>query len=740
MQLKKICFVLCLIVSSSIVNAQGEEVGPIMGNPQLQYHSLQKVNKQNSGTFDSTFIYTSDTIDLPLFDEFSTNKFQTYSAQFTDPGVTFDKVYRLLDMSNTPLANDLFYTEQETFIRTVDPTGPTFIDVPFSPIQVQIGDLSSYPVAHIPTDVYPPYYIYDTLEVGNLPDTLWIVGPEIFQDSATQYFAPVNDPELIWLDSEAYHNYSLAYNPWSLGVASFDGLDENGFPYNIGTTITNYADNLTSKPIDMSGVSASDSVYFSFLYQSQGFGDMPEESDSLILEFYAKDLDQWKWIWSAQGSSLSGFQGVHIRIDDPDYFKKGFQFRFRNYGALSGSLDHFHLDYVNLRTISGYQDTIVRDFAFVYPIQTLLETFTSVPWDHYRNAPTGKMASSVQVVVRNSDNTDENEQDGTTEIFYGGVQEGSFVLSEALLNNGDLNYLPWTTYYSYHDFSGGDRFDETKTGLYEEFDIVTAATHQNSNLTVNDSTYSKQYFQNYYSYDDGSAEQSYGPTGDQSMLAIKYTPYEADSVIGAMIHFVPSVVDVTDNLFLLTMWDDNGGEPGNVIYEDDVFFPRQPSYEYDRNIFTEYYTMDTLKVPVNGTFYIGWRQFDPEKLGVGLDRNIVNNDKTYYSVDGGVSWNQSGFQGSVMIRPIFSTSFDAILGIEPKTKAEVSIRLYPNPTSNIIHIDSQGAGFKGVEVFNIQGRKVYETEDNLIDLSHYPNGIYFVKVDGYPETFKVIKQ
>ena len=740
MELKKIFLIICLIAIGSILNAQQEEVGPIMGNPQLQHRSLDKVNKQNSGTFDGSFIYTPDTIDLPLFDEFSTSKFQTYSAGFSDPGVTFDKVYRLLDMSNTPLANDLFYTEQETFIRTVDLTGPTFSDVPFTPIQVQIGDLSSYPVVHVPTNVYPPYYIYDTLVAGNLPDTVWIVGPEIFQDSATQYFAPVNDPELIWLESEAYHNYSLAVNPWSLGVASFDGLDENGFPYNLGTTLTNYADNLTSKPVDMSGVSASDSVYLSFLYQPQGFGDEPEGSDSLILEFYAKDLDQWNWIWSTQGSALTGFEPVHIRVDNPDYFKKGFQLRFRNYGSLSGSLDHFHLDYVNLRTLSGYQDTVVRDFAFVYPIHTLLETFTSVPWDHYKNTPIGKITSSLEVVVRNSDNTPENEQDGTTEIMYGGFQEGSFILSEALLNNGDLNYLPWTTYYSYHDFSAGDRFDETKTGLYEEFDIVSAVTHQNSNFTLNDSTYSKQYFQNYYSYDDGSAEQSYGPTGNQSMLAIKYTPYEADSVIGAMIHFVPSVVDVTGNLFLLTMWDDNGGEPGNVIYEDDVFFPRQPSYEYDRNIFTDYYTLDTLKVPVTGTFYIGWRQFDPEKLGVGLDRNIVNNDKTYYSVDGGVSWNQSGFQGSVMIRPIFSTSFDAILGIESKEEAEMSIRLYPNPTANVINIEVHGAEYNGAEVFNIQGGQIMETSNKIVDLSSYPTGIYFVKINRHPQTFKVIKQ
>ena len=79
-------------------------------------------------------------------------------------------------------------------------------------------------------------------------------------------------------------------------------------------------------------------------------------------------------------------------------FKKGFQFRFKNYGGLSGSLDHFHLDYVNLRRFSGQQDTVIRDFAFVYPLYTLLETFTAVPWDHYKNNPIGKMSSKKFII------------------------------------------------------------------------------------------------------------------------------------------------------------------------------------------------------------------------------------------------------------------------------------------------------------------------------------------------------
>ena len=63
-------------------------------------------------------------------------------------------------------------------------------------------------------------------------------------------------------------------------------------------------------------------LYFSFLYQPKGFCDEPEEQDSLILEFYAKDLDQWNRVWSTSGEGLTGFKHQHLLIDNADYYKK----------------------------------------------------------------------------------------------------------------------------------------------------------------------------------------------------------------------------------------------------------------------------------------------------------------------------------------------------------------------------------------------------------------------------------
>ncbi len=720
---------------------QGESTAPLTSNPDIYKAVKQKKGIEKSGTtFDSTFIYYSDTLSLPFFDEFSKNHFQTYNASYSDPGVTFDKKYRILD-NNTllPITNDKYFTAQQTFRRIYDLTTSTYIDELFDDTLYKTCSLASYPVTYATTSLYPPYYIYDTIGGTDVSDTIWITNPEYFQDSATQFFSTINDPNSYWLDNKVYHNYRYAVNPWSLGVATFDGLNETGYPYAIESTVTNYADYLTSKPINMAGYDAGDSVYFSFLVQPEGLGDIPEASDSLVLEFYAKDLDQWFRIWSMSGAATSDFKVGHIRIEDPKYFKKGFQFRFKNYGALSGSLDHFHLDYVHLREFSGYQDTLFKDFAFSYPIGSLLKDYTSVPWDHYMNNSAGKMNDSVQVVVHNASNLPENNQNGLVEVSYNGVPEGNYTLNATILSGGNINYGPQTTYTSYHDFSAGYQYDITKTGNKQRFDILATAAAQFPNLAQNDSTTGHQYFANYYSYDDSTAEAAYGPTGAQARLAVKYDAYEADSLVGMYIHFVPSVNDVSNKLFLLTVWDDNNGEPGNVLYEDNVFFPRQPEYGSNRNQFITYYFMDTMKVAVGTTFYVGWRQFDPDRLNVGLDRNIDHSEKTFYSLNNGVTWIQSAIPGSVMIRPIVSTSMDNELGVQEHQHSIASAVIYPNPTSNEISVRVENGLFKGLEIYNLQGKLILSSDVESVQLLDQPAGMYFVRVIGVDGMFKIIK-
>ena len=715
---------------------QYESVEPLLVNSDLE--RVQLLNTKAQSTFDSTFIYKLDTLSLPFFDEFSLNHFQTYTKDFSNPLVTSDKKYRILSSStNLPISSSESFTSQVTFKRTYNVATDTYSDQNFLPVNYLLGDLSVYPVVYTTTPMYPAYYIYDTIGGATLnnPDTVIINSPDYYQDSATQFFLNINNPSAYWVDDFAYHNYRFAIHPRTLGVVTFDGLDQYGFPYAIGTAITNYADYLTSKPIDLSQNTVADSVYLSFLYQPKGFGDMPEMSDSLVLEFYAKDLNQWKRVWSTDGTPTDNFRVGHIRLENPIYFKKGFQFRFKNYGGLSGALDMFHLDYVHLRTLSGIQDTLFKDFAFSYPIGSLLKTYTSVPWDHYKNNPLGKMNDQVEITVHNGSNLTENNQNGQVKISYDNNLESTFTLNAQILSGGNINYGPRTTYSSFHDFSNGYYFDPLKTGNAQNFKVLATAGAPFPNFAQNDSTITQQLFYNYYSYDDGTAELAYGPTASQARLALKFDTYEADSLLGIAMHFVPSVNDVSNKLFLITVWENNGGEPGAVLYQDNIFFPRQPIYENERNKFTTYYFPDSLKVGVGTSFFIGWRQFDAERLNIGLDKNSDHSDKAFYSIDGGINWINSSIEGSVMMRPIFSTALDDELTVDELLDDEHVA--YPNPFDD--NITFKSLNYSGVKIFTTSGQLIIESTESQLNTSDLKSGVYFARLNGSTIVHKLIK-
>jgi len=719
--------------------SQNEEVGALKSNPHIEkIKSIEK--KVNS--FDGTFIYIIDTLNLPIFDDFSKNKFQKYTANYTDSDVTASKKFKLIDNNSlNPLDKNKVFSSQKTYRKIYSNDNLSHTETQLPTISIKIGDLSKYPVNYSTTSVYPAYNIYDSLGITNdIPDTILIQDPDIKQDSATQFFKTINNQNSIWIDDFAYHNYRFGYKPWSIGVATFDGLDQYGKAYELSTTITNYGDYLTSKPIDLSTNNAADSIYLSFLYQSGGYGETPDETDSLILEFYDKTLDKWNWIWSTNGETNLDFKVGHIDIKKSRYLKKGFKFRFKNYGQLSGGFDHFNIDYVHLRTLSGYQDTLFKDFAWSSSIESLIKDYTSVPWDHYKNQTTGKMNDKVTLSIRNGSNLAENNSiPAKIEIKYNTISEGEFNLTGNSLSAGDLNYSPRTNYTTTHDFTNSYNFDQSKPGTKQSFDIIGTIGAQFPNLAQNDSTFSKQYFGNYYSYDDGSAEAAYGLIGVQSNLAIKFIPYESDSIIGINTNFVESATDVSNKLFLLTVWDDENGRPGKLLYEDEVFSPRNPIYNYGIDNYYTYYFPNNKKVKVDGAFYIGWRQFSNERLNIGFDKNTVNSN-IFYSLNKGATWVKSSVEGSVMMRPLFSTSMDAELGLIELDTQEFDFNIYPNPFQNTLNITTNINDYQGVDIYNILGKLIISTQDKQIDLSDESNGVYLLKTKGsINKTYKIIK-
>jgi hypothetical protein len=86
---------------------------------------------------------------------------------------------------------------------------------------------------------------------------------------------------------------------------------------------------------------------------------------------------------------------------------------------------------------------------------------------------------------------------------------------------------------------------------------------------------------------------------------------------------------------------------------------------------------------------------------------------------------------------------DYILSITP-AKKELSIKLYPNPTTARVAIEVNDQAVAAISLFDAMGRLVrsYPTDIRTIDLAEYDNGIYLISIDtdDGSQSYRVVKQ
>jgi len=83
---------------------------------------------------------------------------------------------------------------------------------------------------------------------------------------------------------------------------------------------------------------------------------------------------------------------------------------------------------------------------------------------------------------------------------------------------------------------------------------------------------------------------------------------------------------------------------------------------------------------------------------------------------------------------------EIIAGVDSAAKTLIS--LYPNPTTDIVHLQTE-QDLKSVEMFNSIGQSVIKTKGNDISLAALSNGIYLLRADttnGKTHTFRVFKK
>ena len=541
----------------------------------------------------------------------------------------------------------------------------------------------------------------------------------------------------LWVDNYVFINRDYGINPITIGVATFDGLNENGRAYNMTLTATDSenADTLTSQKIDLS---STDSVYFMFYYQPQGNGNDPQLTDSLILEF-ASGSDTsgntiWNTIWKKEGGTNHDFKKFVYVFTNPDYLTEKFYFRFRNLATVSGNFDHWNIDYVKLDEYHSSSDTsLLNDVAFVRNTPQILKRYREMPWVHFVNDVNLEMNDSLDVILRNNTNIIQS-----IDYRYDVFKNNNLVYHYPVLggNNSTRNVdvPPFST-------SGIYSFNNPPVMLYSqifpvsssdsaEFVFRNSIKTEPSDYKNNDTVFHLQKFYSHFSYDDGSAESAYGINVQGAKLAYGFKLNRPDTLRIIQMKFVEMQEDLTNNKFALTIWLNNNGEPGQEVYKDTV------EIEYkDRGKFTNYY----LKKGVGlvGTFFVGWEQITNDILNLGLDKNSIANQYMMYNIGGG--WINSQFPGAWMIRPVVNYNKPLVNSINTNQKLECKI--YPNPFSEFTSIYFSENKERKISIYDIMGRNVRTiiAGERKVDIykEDLKNGMYFIQIsDGEKQMIK----
>lgn len=568
-----------------------------------------------------------------------------------------------------------------------------------------------------------------------------------FFDDFSRYSLPTSNPDVLpdwqrWQDDHAYINNHLPIDQPTVGVATLDGLDRTGYPYDFFTNGSEHepADSLTSLPIDLSGLGQADGVHLMFFYQPEGNGNSPDIEDSLIVEFKVGP-GVWKQKWGVAGSSLMDFQQVFIEVWDPDfgnfYFVDDFQFRFRNKSEGSGNLDHWHIDYVLLDNDLDPETFQIQDLAIVDVPTTLLNSsLTSMPWTHFLTNPSGFMISeNVILKERNLNSIDYNFTSG----YRVDYEDQSWDMLNGFSNTSGNANSAIDTDISVNNNPNNFVFDETVNDTCAIFSVNYY--HQTLDANVqNDSASVDQEFFNYYAYDDGSAEKAWFINAAGGKVAVKHQAVIPDTLLGLLIHFTPFRDDNSDELFILRAWSDDGGQPGEELMEN--FGSHTPEYYSEGYNLFKYYSYDD-PIPIDGSFFCGFVQSEAVKMNVGLDVNTnTNSFKTQFTLGPFEPWQSSGVDGSLMIRPVFTS------GKSPDNVSVGEIQkedwsIYPNPVQDILIVDTPFSR-SNILIYDISGRVVFQESASRtlsqLDVSNLPNGTYIVEIQNLDSTLPLRKK
>jgi hemin uptake protein HemP len=165
--------------------------------------------------------------------------------------------------------------------------------------------------------------------------------------------------------------------------------------------------------------------------------------------------------------------------------------------------------------------------------------------------------------------------------------------------------------------------------------------------------------------------------------------------------------------FSLTVEDDNDDPTGTLISPDN----QTQINGIGGSHITHTFSSATPSAPGSQTWSFQWQA-----------PNSGVNDVTFYAV--GLCANGNGTNGGDVVVPANSVTLSrAPMSL---SEGEVITRVFPNPASDWLTIESNQSNIETFELYNTKGQKVESGEliggENTIDVSHLPKGQYIIRI------------
>ncbi len=514
-----------------------------------------------------------------------------------------------------------------------------------------------------------------------------------------------------WESRGANVSLSIGVGAPSLGVMLLDGTKANGQPYSTDIGQVNLTDRITSRSINLSGLSdeAQGSTYLSFFWQAGGKAEIPDSEDFLQLSFL-DSLGNWNVIWTQYGGdSIQAFQQEIIPLEGI-YQHGQFKMMFQSSGRMAGPFDSWLLDYVYLNKNRSEDDLNYPDRALTQLNSSFLGKYTALPLFEF-NALSDTVLTSVQNQFYNL-NDRFRAMEYSAEIRDKGNQEPVMVLN----SNTPFNPVPLAN--ERRDFASGIPTELAEQNREEEFDLESIVYLSSGDdflidhITDGDTTYFSQVdfrindtarttipIRDYYAFDRGTVDYAAGINQRSGMLAVKYHASSPAYVNALSINFTnPAQAGTAVDLLI---WSSLEAEP--VFAKEVIIQPKNQLEEFTK------FPLDTA-IQVEGDFYVGYMQFTNDFVHIGLDKSNDTSSEVHYNISG--SWAPSEqVIGSLMIRAHMQTE-----GPQPpdSPETESQIKAYPNPVeNNKIFLEGDVDDIKLYDTF---GREIN------IDISEAENG------------------